>query len=198
MLSIQYTLNFDATKLKWVGFNNKALNVEVGTNYAGEGKVTFLWVDGKSEVKTLDDGSVLFELVFKKMDNGELIIDNGNTNTLSVDGSVTSVAAYDKEFGVHDVVMRRVENIQPLQQENWLVAPNPTKDGVIQVQMNLKGSKIVVFRLLDEQGRLLLTKQVEGVKGANHFTLREGNIASGTYYLQAVGVGGVKQLRIEN
>ena len=197
LLGLQYTINFNATALKFVGVNNKALNVEIGTNHAAEGKLSFLWVDAKSEAKTLEDGSLVFELVFERTGK-EAIGKEAIVKTLSIDGSVTTVVAYDKESRVHDVVMRRVENIQPLQLESWVVAPNPTKDGVIQVQMNLSNNKTVVFRLLDKSGRLLMTKEVEGMKGANHFTLREGNIASGIYYLQAVGVEGVKQLRIEN
>ena len=121
---------------------------------------------------------------------------NVDTNTLTLDGSVTTVAAYDKDYGVHNVVMKKVENIQPLLQETLTVSPNPTKDGVIKVQMNLKDNKTVVFRLIDNTGRVLLVKQVEGVKGSNNITLREGNIASETYYLQAVGVEGVKEILI--
>ncbi len=192
LLSIQYTLNFNPAALKFVGVNNIALNTDIGTNYAAEGKVSFLWVDAKSEYKTLEDGSILFELVFERI--GKEAIEN----TLSIDGSITTVVAYDKDYQSHDVVMKRVENIQPLQPEKWVVAPNPTKDGVIQVQMNLTDSKIIVFRLLDNTGRLLLIKRVDGVIGNNRFTLREGNIASGIYYLQAVGVEGVKEIRIEN
>ena len=68
---------------------------------------------------------------------------------------------------------------------------------MIQVQMNLKDSKTVVFRLLDNTGGVLLVKHVEGVKGNNNITLREERVvAPGTYYLQAVGVEGVKQIEI--
>ena len=193
LLGLQYTINFNTTALKFVGVNNKALSFDAGTNHAEEGKISFLWVDAKSEVKTLEDGSVLMELVFKN--NYPLSTIN---YPLSIDGSVTTVVAYDKDYLVHDVVMRKMEGIPSLQQEDWVVAPNPTKDGVIQVQMNLRESKAVVFRLSDVQGRLLLTKQVEGIKGINHFTIREGTIASGTYYLQAIGVEGVKQIKVEN
>ena len=192
LLGLQYTISFNTSALKYVGVNNKSLNFETGTNHATEGKISLLWVDAKSEYKTLEDGSVLFELVFER--TGKEAIEN----SLSIDGSVTTVVAYDKDYQSHDVVMKRVENIQPLQQETWVVAPNPTKDGVIQVQMNLSNKKTVVFRLLDNTGRLLLTKQVEGMKGSNSITLREGNIPSGIYYLQAVGVEGVKQIRVEN
>ena len=41
-----------------------------------------------------------------------------------------------------------------------------------------------------------MVKQVEGVKGNNNIVLREGNIAGGTYYLQAVGMEGVKEIII--
>ncbi len=198
MLGLQYTISFNAAALKYVGVNNKALNFETGTNHAAEGKISLLWVDTKSEYKTLEDGSVLFELVLERTGK-EVIGKEAIENTLSIDGSVTTVVAYDKDYQSHDVVMKNAPiTIAESTTENWVVAPNPAKGGVIKVHMNLSDRKILVFRLSDEQGRLLLTKQVEGVKGSNHFILREGNIASGIYYLQVVGVDGVKQLRIEN
>ena len=209
MLGIQYTINFNSSALKWVGIDNNMLNFETGTNHSAEGKVSFLWVDNKNEVKTLEDGSVIFNLVFEKTGKeaiGKEAIEIQGTEAqrheemqLSIDGSVTAVAAYDKEYGVHNVVMKASPIIiSETPKEYWTVSPNPTKDGVIKVQMNLKDNKTIVFRLIDNTGRVLLTKQIEGVKGSNNITLREGNIASGTYYLQAVGVEGVKQIRIDN
>ena len=64
--------------------------------------------------------------------------------------------------------------------------------------MNFTDNKSVVLGLLDNTGKALLTKKVEGVKGRNHITLKEWNIATGTYYLQAIGVEGVKQIIIKN
>ena len=64
--------------------------------------------------------------------------------------------------------------------------------------MNLKDKKSIIFRLYDNTGSLILTEQVEGVKGNNIITLKEGNIPSGSYYLHARGVVGVKQLIINN
>ena len=197
MSGMQFTIRFDPTVMQWQAMGNNPLGIETGNNHAGEGSVTFLWVDPKNEIKTLDDGSVLMELVFKAIDNGRLIMDNLNTNTLSLDGSVTAIAAYDKDYELHNVVMRKVENVQPLQQETWTVSPNPTNGGLIHIQMNLREKKSIIFRLTDNTGRLILTKKAEGVKGINNIVLREGNIAAGAYYLQAVGVEGVKQLIIE-
>ena len=191
MLGMQFTINFDPTILQWQGLANNSLGLETGTTHANEGSVTFLWVDKQNNIKTLEDGSVLMDLVFNRpssMVNCQL----------SIDGSVTAIAAYDKDYGMHNVVMKKVENIQPLLQEYWSVSPNPTNDGVIKVQMNLRDKKIIVFRLLDNTGRVQLVKQVEAVKGSNNITLKEGNIPSGVYYLQAIGIDGVKQLEIEN
>ena len=89
--------------------------------------------------------------------------------------------------------------ISETSKETWSVSPNPARSGVIKMQMNLKDSKTLVFRLTDNAGRLLMTKKVEAVKGVNNIVLNEEQYVSpGTYFLQAVGVQGVKQLKVEN
>jgi len=192
LLGMQYTINFNPAVLKWVGTYNNILNFDMGTNHAEEGKLSFLWVDTKNEVKTLDDGTVIFELLFEK--TGDCI-----NEQLDLDGSVTSVVAYDKDYQSHNVVFKPSVINSLDTKDIWTVAPNPTTEGVIHVQMNLRVKKTVVFRLSDITGRLLMVKQVECVKGNNNITLKEErNIPSGTYYLQAMGVEEVKQLRIEN
>ena len=193
MLGLQFTINFNPALMQWKGITNNPLGIETGTNHAEEGSVTFLWVDAKNEIKTLEDGSSLFELVFKS--NYQLSTINYQ---LLLDGSVTAIAAYDKDYAMHNVVLNRVENILPLQKETWTVSPNPATGGIINIQLNLNDKKTVVFKLSDNTGKTVMVKQVEGVKGNNNINLKEGNIASGTYYLQAVGVDGVKQLIINH
>jgi len=193
MLGMQFTLNFNADLMQWKGIGNNPLGIETGTNHAADGNISFLWVDPKNEIKTLEDGSVIMELVFKS--TGKEAIEN----ILSLDGSVTEIAAYDKDYNVHNIVMKPgTVSVPVVTKESWNISPNPATNGVIRVQMNLKDNKSVVLRLLDNTGRVLLAKQVEGVKGGNNFTLNKGNIQSGTYYLQAVGVDEVKQLLIKN
>ena len=190
MLGMQFTISFDPAVLSWQGIGNNPLNIETGTTHAVEGSISFLWVDPKNEIKTLSDGSVLFELMFKKIDNGQLIIDNGNT--LNLNGDITTIAAYDKDYNLHSIVMYpSLININDITKETWTIAPNPASEGVIHVQMNLKDRKTIVFRLTDITGKLLMVKEVEGTKGSNNIILREGSqIPAGTYYLQANGVEG--------
>ena len=188
MLGIQYTISFNPAVLKWIGIGNSILNFEMGTNHAGEGKISFLWVDAKNEIKTLDDGTVIFDLVFEK--TGDCI-----NEQLDIDGSVTSVIAYDKDYQSHNVVFKQSAINSLDTKETWTVSPNPAKDGVIHIQMNLKNNKTLVFRLSDNTGKLILVKHVETVKGNNNFTLNEGNIPAGTYYLQVIGVDGIKEVK---
>jgi len=193
MLGMQFTISFNANVLQWKGISNNPLNIETGTNHAAEGSVTFLWVDAKNEIKTLEDGSVIMELVFNPTGNC-------TNEQLDLNSSITSIAAYDKDYNLHGIVLNpSLINITDIVKETWIIAPNPTKDGVIKVQMNLNNSKTIVFRLSDNTGRVLMVKQVEGVKGTNNITLREGNIPTGTYYLQATGVDGeeVKKIMVQ-
>ena len=194
MSGMQFTINYNADLMEWKGIGNNPLGIETGTNHAADGKVSFLWVDPENEIKTLEDGSVMMELIFKSINNGQSIIDN---NTLSVDGSITAIAAYDKDFNLHGIVMKpATNNVPAVTKESWNISPNPVVDGSMHVQMNLKDNKTVILKLTDITGRILMVKQVEGVKGTNNFNLNKNNIQSGTYYLQAVGVDGVKQLII--
>ena len=130
------------------------------------------------------------ELVFNRTGNC-------SNEQLDLNSSITAIAAYDKDYNLHGVIMNpSFINSTDIVNETWTVAPNPTTDGVIHIKMNLKNSKSLVFRLSDITGRVLLVKQVEGIKGINNITLKEGNIPTGTYYLQSIGVEGEEVKKI--
>ena len=185
MLGMQFTISFNAEVLQWQGLGNNPMNIEMGTNHATEGSVTFLWVDPKNEIKTLEDGSVLMELLFTR--KGDC-----TNEQLDLNSSLTAIVAYDKNYTVHDITMNpSLINIKDIVKDVWTVAPNPVTNGLVQVQMNLKDNKTLVLRLIDNTGRLLMVKQVEGLKGNNNFTFPvENGTPSGVYYLQAKGLEG--------
>ena len=185
IIGMQYTLNFDNPEMKIVGLQNNLLGIQYADH--SDGKTSFLWNEEHNNARTLEDGTVLFELVFKPMNQL-------NNITLDLNGSVTAVEAVDEDFNLHGITLSKETPVNI--SETWIVAPNPTKDGVIKVQMNLKEKKTIVFRLSDNTGKLLFIKQVEAVKGKNIITLREGNIPAGTYYLQAVGIEGEEVKKI--
>ena len=202
LLGMQFTLGFDASKLTFKGIVNNTLNIETGN--VEQGNISFLWVDPKNEIKTLEDGTVLFEMLFVvQQANHDIKVRQAHQDIqLGLNGEVTAVAAYDKDNGLHNIVLSRVENVQPLPvgKEYFTIAPNPTTDGVIHVQMNLKERKTVVLRLIDNTGKLMVIKQVEGMPGTNSITLKQdGKLPTGVYYLQALGLDGegVKKVVVE-
>ncbi|MEI6185146.1 MAG: T9SS type A sorting domain-containing protein, partial [Bacteroidota bacterium] len=159
-----------------------------GINHANEGKLTFLWNDPNNEIRTLSDGTKIIDLLFEANAGCE-------NEMLEINSSITAVEAYDKDFVYHNIVMKP-SAITLHENEQWSVSPNPTINGQIQVQMNLNKNKSIVFKLTDKSGKTLMVKPVEGVNGSNNFILKKGEIPSGIYYLQAIGVEGVKQILI--
>ena len=110
---------------------------------------------------------------------------------MSIDGNVTAIAAYDKDCNLHGIVMKpTLTNNADIVKEKWSILPNPVIDRVINIQMSLKENKVIVFRLLDNTGRVILVKQVAGIKGNNTISFREESNTNGTYYIQAVGIEG--------
>ena len=185
MLGMQFTISFNPAVMKRKGLGNNPLGIEMGANHAEEVNISFLWLDASNAIKTLDDGTVLFELVFER--TGNCI-----NEQLDLNSSVTTIAAYDKDYNLHNIVLNAAAiNASTLVKDVWTVAPNPVTNGLVQVQMNLKDNKTLVLRLIDNTGRLLMVKQVEGLKGNNNFTFPvENGTPSGVYYLQAKGLEG--------
>ncbi len=180
---MQFTVNFDADKLIYNGINNNVLNIDLGTNHAKEGKLTFLWNDANNEYKTLEDGSVIMELVFDK-------IGLGNFDPLTLDGSITKVEAFDKDYLFRNVVLNAKVTPSSIG-EQWVVSPNPAAKGIIRVQMQTTESKSIVFRLTDNTGRVVMEQKKACVNGRNSFDLMESKLLPvGVYYLHANGIEG--------
>ena len=195
MLGIQFTISFNSSVLQWQGIDNNILNIETGTNHAKEGSVSFIWVDPNNTIKTLEDGSIIMELVFERLND---CIDE----QIDLNSTITSIAAYDKDYYLHGITMNSsLINVTDLVKDIWTVAPNPSTNGIIHVQMQLKNSKSLLFRLTDINGRVMMTKQSEGIKGNNILTLNPlSQLPSGVYYLQAIGLEGdnVKKVIVGN
>ena len=175
MLGMQFTLNFNPTELQWQGFENNPLGIETGTNHAAEGSVSFLWVDPKNDIKTLEDGSVLMELVFK-------IINPLNNVTLDLNGSVTPIVAYDKDYNLHSILLKHLQqNISESAIQQFTIKPNPSKDHIA-----IKGSNIKILKLIDNLGRVIKTINVV----SDNTVININGLSNGLYFVQATYTNG--------
>jgi Alpha amylase, catalytic domain/Dockerin type I domain len=190
ILGMQFTLSFNADVLKYKGVNNNLLNIDMGTNHASEGKLAFLWNDPNNDIRTLEDGSVIMELVFEK--KGNCI-----NEQLDINSSITTTEALDKDYQQIPVIMKPASINAGDITENWLVSPNPATNGVIKTQLQLKENKLILFRVIDITGKVVLEQRKECVRGNNQVTLQENKLLpTGTYYLQALGVEGTEVKKI--
>jgi len=163
--------------MQWQEIANNQLRIETGINHAEEGKISFLWVDAKNEIKTLEDGSVIMELVFKT-------INPLNNVTLNLDGSVTAIAAYDKDYNLHNVVLKSSQqNISESAVQQFTITPNPSKDHII------IGSNIKTLKLIDINGRVM--KIINPV--SNCTSININGISNGLYFIQAKYTNGIIQ-----
>jgi len=199
ILGMQYTLNFNSKALELKGFEQNKLNVEYGINKAKEGKISFLWNDAKGIAKTLDDGSVLMELVFTKKASF-------TQEDLTLSNDIATIEAWDGNLQKHNIVKTSGSILQKqeavIAKESWEVVPNPTTDGKVKVSINLQSAKELELKLTSLDGKLLMQQKLSGKKGLNTYSINlqsQMKLAKGVYYLQANGLEGdkVKVIMIE-
>ena len=200
LVAMQYTLHFDNTKYEFVnleGFKNLQ-GFDYNTSQANtNGNISFIWTDKNAVERTLEDGTELFVFVLQSTVDSRPSTDL----QLTIDNSITDIAAWDKNFNRHSIILTKREittNKSPLTTNQWSVNPNPTS-GEIKVSILSKVNKTVSFELTDAQGKTILKQAIELQKGSNSFTLnlkQNGNLATGIYFLKAVGVEGDNMKRI--
>ena len=185
LIGMQYTMKYNNEAFDFVGLNNNVLGMEYAVH--DNGSISFIWNSNDNELKTLQDGSTIFELVLKP----KSIVQN---ESLNLSSDITAIEAVDGNFELHEIILQKgvINNEPVIAEESWNLVPNPT-DGIIKINMNTKVAKTINFELNDMNGKVLLSQKMELVKGVNNFNLNlqaQNRLASGTYYLKAKGIEG--------
>ena len=111
---------------------------------------------------------------------------------LALTNDITEIEAWDKDYQQHNIILTHKQHPiyeLPIPINQWSVSPNPTSGEVV-VEMVSKENKVVVFELMDAQGKILFTQNIEVVKGTNIFNLNlksKTSLQSGLYFLKANG-----------
>jgi len=192
LMGIQYTLNYNNEAVEFVGLTKNTIGLEYAKH--ADGKLSFLWNDVNNETRTLEDGTILFEMVFKprKTVHGESIL---------ISSDITNIEALDGNFNTHDITLEKVSNsLDVINKELWVITPNPT-EGMIKINMVVKETKSIVLQLTDAVGKTYFSTKVEALKGSNNFALNlkaQSKLVSGVYYLKAdnLEVEKVKQILV--
>jgi hypothetical protein len=195
MLGMQYTLNFNSKVLQLKSIEPTTLNLEYGTSQLENGKISFLWNDAQLKPQTLPDGSVLFELVFTKLNT------TFNEEDIVLSSDISATEAWDASFQKHDII-KNIGKINSTPEfstkENWHVSPNPTS-GEVKVDLSLLSNKSIRFQLTTLDGRVVYQKELDAVSGNSSSKLNftnQSKLAAGIYFLKAKGLVGENVKRI--
>jgi len=191
LTALQYTLHFNQKDYAFVGIENNKLGLEFNKKQAIEtGDISFLWADARGEEKSLEDGSILFELVLKTNELRTNKLDLG----LALTNDITEIEAWDKNNQQHNIILSKKEtptsNVSLSSSEKWSVAPNPTSGEVI-VNMLSKENRVVVFELTNSQGKLCMKQSFEAKKGNNSISInlkKNKHLPNDVYFLKAIGL----------
>lgn len=196
VLGMQFTLNFNDKNLHLLKIVNNRLNLQYATNRIGEGKIAFIWNDDHNKTVSLNDGDVLFEIIFNK-------VSSFDKESLSVTSDVTNIELWDGEFVKHNIIMTAGKIISTtiessITKDSWDVTPNLTGGEVTLSFKMLKGTKLNVI-LLNSGGQKVLSKNITAPKGistANINLKQATQLEAGVYFIKIPGIndGSIKKV----
>jgi len=95
ILSMQYTMEYDPTKLSFTGFQNLNLNGLATANFntSTAGVITMSWLDPNVTGITLPNGTVIYEICFDVIGSNNC----NNDTQLTFSGSATPIEIIDKD-----------------------------------------------------------------------------------------------------
>lgn len=170
----QFTLNFDNSVLDFVELIPAIAGEEnFGFTLLDEGAITTSW---NAEDVRLDDGAVVFSLVFNADSDAQL------SDLLSVSSRYTAAEAYNNDGELLDVNLEFNGILADAQFELFQNVPNPFSDGTI-IGFNLPEATSAVLTITDASGRVLKVIDAEYGKGYNQVSIdRDQLSATGVLY----------------
>lgn len=206
LFSFQFTFNWDVNVLEYQSLGEYSLphfsQQNYGTVFSNDGMLNFSWHDGDGVGETIEDGSHVFTIFFKKLTN-----DDPN---LSIDGSKTQVEVINGDWNEIDLFFNfntdpcssdpnsttktkdtPITNLSAQIRPN-IVLPNESLTLIIQGNETTK-LEASTFNL---EGKLLNTQTVLHLSEKSEIKLN-APAASGLYFVRILDEqGGVKTLKL--
>ncbi len=179
IVAMQYTLHFDNDKYEFVnleGFKNLQ-GFDYNTSQANtNGNISFIWTDKNAIERSLEDGTEIFVLVLRSTVNRQPSTD------LTLTSDLTEVAAWDKDYNQHNIVLvkRETKNEQYETRNEVVIYPNPTKGLVNLYVETLVGKGNIV--IADVYGKQVKTQPLS--IGTN--TINIANLSKGIYFVSVI------------
>lgn len=192
MTGMQFTMNFDASKLNLIGIVSGTLDISDDNVNVVDGKVATSWA-GLSAVKATK-GDEMFALVFESIADGNI---SGN---LSLNSDIVKSEAYDSDLEVMKIELSfrnadKTNGIELMQN-----VPNPFEVSTV-IEFVLPETQTATLKVYDITGKVVYSKSKEYVKGNNQVTLTSaelGTVGILYYQLEANGFTSTKKMIVMN
>ena len=201
LMGMQFTIGFNIASFQYTGIENKNLAIDFNDRMANRGALTFIWSEPGNGVKTLADGSAIFDIVLVKKrsisrEDIRIVTDYTPAKVFGRNYEVYSVQKTD------GVVLEKMPELPAVKAESFTVTPNPTK-GAVQVTILSKTNKRVTLVITDVNGRIVLQKQADLFPNTNVIPLdinAKSRVSAGMYYIRVRGLEytKAKELMITN
>ena len=180
ILGYQFTIEFDATKLNFNGYEMGALIVSdkhFALNRLDQGMITTSWSD--VEPTTVSDDEPLFYLSFTAHGNGNI------GDLIDFTSRVTDAEVYDADYTVHGVELSLRGSDNEILTNGLTVKqnrPNPFRN-TTEINFAIDADSPVTLTVLDMAGKVIRKVTNDYTKGSHTITLDTESIAaSGVLY----------------
>ena len=187
IVAMQFTLRFNNDVLEYVAIKNNAFKIDYNDSKAKDGTISFLWTDFEANAKTLDDGTAILIVQFRKKKSFE-------TTEISINSDITDVEAYDNNYQLHSIKKGSGKIINKQSSENKseviTLKPNPSK-GLINIEINCDRDRTTELVLADVYGKIRFKEKFKLTNGLNNLRLnlqKNSILANGIYLLKSIGL----------
>ncbi len=189
VLGMQFTLNFDKKKMRLQKIENNRINVQYALNRIDEGLIPFIWNDEHNKTAALNDGDILFEMVFDQL---EPI----SEEKLSISSDVAAIELWDGDFVKHNIIMSAgkiaasFEPTLPVTKNSWELSPNITT-GKVTLRFKMTNEKKLDLLVLNAAGQTIISRNINVVKGVSTVDLNiseKRQLEAGLYFIKIIGI----------
>jgi len=188
----QFTMEWNPTDFEFVSVNNVSLTGYFGTNHANSGKITALWSTENPNGFSLSDGSIVFELRLKVINQNQI-----NTS-VQINAALTQSEAYNNNLDQLNIIanpatisMNNSISVKENEEKGYKFIqnnPNPFNDKT-EIIFELPHNDYVVFEIYNNLGEVVNTISGDFYTGINRISWDGRNIGkkalcNGSYYLK--------------
>jgi hypothetical protein len=176
----QFTMQYDASALEFAGLESGVMNVtseNLGLSRMSEGLITMSW--HTLESATYGSDEVLFTIVLDANSSVRL------SKAINVNSTITKAEAYEADLAAKGLSLNfRDGDVTVSVFELYQNTPNPFKTGTV-IGFNLPEAMPTVLTIYDVAGRVLMVKEIAGVKGYNETKMTKAQLnGAGVLYYQ--------------